>query len=141
VETRLIYCFIYGLNTLRIFLRIQTQTTVQKESQLIQRLLVAAQMPNSLFYQQATLLLPKSSTHYKKVTDTICYFLARDMQPYDTINDVGFCHMLKVLEPRYSPPDRKTVANAYFPKLYEAEREKLQNAESFYYQRYVDFSS
>jgi len=43
--------------------------------------------------------------------------------------------MLKVIEPRYSPPDRKKIATAYFPKLYEAEREKvqanLQNAESF----------
>ena len=84
---------------------------------------------------QATLPLPKSSTCYKKVTDAICYFLACDMQPYDTVNDEGFRHMLKVIEPRYSPPDRKTIANTYFPKLYEAGREKvkvnLQNAGSF----------
>ena len=63
---------------------------------------------------QATLPLPKSSTRYKKVTDAICYFLTRDMQPYDTVNDEGFHHMLKVIEPRYSPPDRKTIANTFF---------------------------
>lgn len=43
--------------------------------------------------------------------------------------------MLKILEPRYSPPDRKTIANTYFPKLYETEKQKvkanLQNATSF----------
>jgi len=46
------------------------------------------------------------------------------LMTYDIINDVRFHYMLKVLEPRYSPPDRKMVANTYFPKLYEAEREK-----------------
>jgi len=62
---------------------------------------------------QATLPLPKSSTRYKKVTDAICYSLARDIQPYDTVNDVGFCHMLKVLEPRYSPPEKKWLKSLF----------------------------
>ena len=57
------------------------------------------------------------------------------MQPYGTVNDEGFRHMLKVIEQRYSLQDRKTIAYTYFPKLYEAEREKVQtnlpNAESF----------
>ena len=57
------------------------------------------------------------------------------MQPYNIVNDEGFHQMLKVIEPCYLPPDRKTIANTYFPKLYEAEREKvqanLQNAKSF----------
>ena len=79
--------------------------------------------------------LPKSSAHYKKVTNAVCYFLVRDMQPYDTVNDVGFRSLLKVLEPCYSPSDRKTIAGTYFPNLYEAEREKvkanLKNASAF----------
>lgn len=31
----------------------------------------------------------------QKVTDAVCFFLARDTQPYDTVNDEGFCHMLQ----------------------------------------------
>ena len=84
---------------------------------------------------QAMLTLLKSSIRYKKITNAVCYFLARDMQPYDTVNDVGFRQMLKVLEPRYFPPDRKTISTRYFPKLFETEREKvkanLKNVTSF----------
>jgi len=65
---------------------------------------------------QAMLPLPKSSIHYKKITNTVCYFLACDMQPYDTVSDVGFRQMLKVLEPHYFPPDRKTISTGYFLK-------------------------
>ena len=47
------------------------------------------------------------------------------MQPYDTVNDAGFLKMLHTFEPRYSPPDRKTIACNYMPKLYEAERKRV----------------
>ena len=49
------------------------------------------------------------------------------MQPYDTVNDAGFLKMLHTFEPRYSPPDRKTIACNYMPKLYEAERKRVVN--------------
>ena len=29
------------------------------------------------------------------------------MQPYDTINDVGFWHMIATFQPKYTPPDQK----------------------------------
>ena len=75
---------------------------------------------------QATLPLPKSSSRYKTITDAVCYFLARGVQPYDTVNDSGFQHMLKTLEPRYIPPDRKTIATNYMPKMYELEKQRIK---------------
>ena len=61
--------------------------------------------------------------------------LARDMQPYDSVYDVRFCQMLKILEPHYFPLDRKTISTRYFPKLFETESEKveanLKNVSSF----------
>ena len=95
---------------------------------------------------QAMLPLPKSSIRYIKITNVVCYFLARDMQPYDTVNDVGFRQMLKVLEPRYFPLDRKTISTRYFPKLFETEREKVKNKSQechllFHNHRYVDFQN
>ena len=84
---------------------------------------------------QTTLPLAKSSPRYKALTNSLCYFLARDMQPYDTVNDTGFRHMLKALEPRYLPPDRKTIATTYMPKMYETEvsriKASLKNASCF----------
>ena len=47
------------------------------------------------------------------------------MQPYDTINDPRFINMLHTFEPRYFPPDRKTIATNYMPKLYEVEKKHI----------------
>ena len=74
---------------------------------------------------QAAFPLPKSSPRYKTLTNSLCYFLARNMQPYDTVNDAGFRYMLKTLEPRYTPPDRKTIATTYIPKMYETEKNRI----------------
>ena len=55
------------------------------------------------------------------IYETICYFLAKDMQPMDTINDE--------FEPRYTRPDRKTISTGstcYLSDLHEREKQCLQ---------------
>ena len=69
--------------------------------------------------------LPRSSSRWKALTNSVCYFLAKDLQPLSTANDQGFLHMLKVFEPRYTPPDRTTFGRHYLPELYAKEREKI----------------
>ena len=49
--------------------------------------------------------LPNNSERYKKLTKAICYFICKDQQSFDTINDSGFRHMLSVFEPCYVPPE------------------------------------
>ena len=46
----------------------------------------------------------------------------------DTINDIGFCKMINQFEPRYTPPDRKTIATHYLPQMFEAEKEHIREA-------------
>ena len=75
---------------------------------------------------KAQTLLPHTSHRWKGITDSVCYFLAKDMMPYDTVNAAGFRHMLHEIEPRYVPPDRKSVATNYMPKLYEREKARVQ---------------
>ena len=53
--------------------------------------------------------ISRSSLRWKKITDALCYFLAKDMQPLEIVNDQGFRHLLQEIEPRYIPPDRKTI--------------------------------
>jgi len=48
------------------------------------------------------------------------------MQPYDMVNDAGFWLMLKVLEPCYSPLDKKTIASNYMPNMCEAEKQRIK---------------
>ena len=42
-----------------------------------------------------------------------------------TVNDQGFLHMLKVFEPRYTPPDRTTFSQHYLPELYDKQKQKV----------------
>ena len=70
--------------------------------------------------------LPRSSPRWKTLTDSVCYFIAKDLQPYDTVNDPGFLHMINTFEPRYKPPDRKSLATNYLPKMYDNEKEKIK---------------
>ena len=55
-------------------------------------------------------VLTRSSKQWVQLTDAVCYFIAKDIQLYDMVNDMGFRHMIRVFEPRYIPPDWKTVA-------------------------------
>ena len=34
--------------------------------------------------------------------------------------------MLKTLEPRYTPPDRKTIATTHIPKMYETKKNRIK---------------
>lgn len=69
--------------------------------------------------------ISRSSNRWIQLTKSVCYFIAKDMQPYDTVNDAGFLKMLHTFEPRYLPPDRKSMACNYMPKLYETERKRV----------------
>ena len=45
--------------------------------------------------------LNKSNPRWKKVMESICYFLVKDMMPFDMINDSGFRYLIKTFESRY----------------------------------------
>ena len=70
--------------------------------------------------------LDRSSPRWAQITKAVCRFVAKDMRPYSTVNDRGFRHLLQVLEPRYTPPDRKLLATKYIPALYEQEKTRIQ---------------
>ena len=67
--------------------------------------------------------LPTSSTRWNHLTESLCYFIAKDMQPIDTIDDKGFRKMLQQFEPRYTPPDCKTVSTKYLPQMFQTEKD------------------
>ena len=58
--------------------------------------------------------------------DTVCYFIAKDLQPLDTVDDKGFQHFLHTIEPRYEPPSRKTLTTKYFPQLLDGVTAKVK---------------
>ena len=66
---------------------------------------------------------PRNSTRLKTLNEALCYFISRDMHPYQTVNDAGFWSMLTAFDPRYIPMDHKTLATNYIPELYDREKE------------------
>ena len=87
----------------------------------------------TVYNAQATLLqvmsasqpLPTSCLRWNKLTDAVVYFICKDMQPLSTIDDVGFRHMAKAFEPRYTPSSRKTISAKHLPLLYESVKAKI----------------
>ena len=87
-------------------------------------------LPNQLRIAEAiaaTQKLPQSSTRWNKLTDSMCYFIAKDMQPLDTVDDRGFRHLVHSFEPRYDPPSRKTLTTKYLPQLFEGEKANIKH--------------
>ena len=72
--------------------------------------------------------IPRSSSRWKSLTNSVCYCIAKDMLPFDCVNDSGFRHMLHTFEPRYVPPDRSTITRHYMPELYDQEKTKVTEA-------------
>ena len=56
---------------------------------------------------------------WKKLTESVCYYIAKDMLPLDTVSSEGFLRMVNKFEPRYSPPGRKALTTHYLPRLYQ----------------------
>ena len=70
---------------------------------------------------------PLSSGHptWKKLTESVCYFIAKYMLPFDTVNSSGFQRLVNTFEPQYQPPDRKTISKHYMVNLYEQEKSRV----------------
>ena len=55
--------------------------------------------------------LPRNTMRWKKLTESVCYYIAKDMLPLDTVSGEGFLRMVIEFEPRYSPTGRKALTN------------------------------
>ena len=53
--------------------------------------------------------------------------LAHDLQPASMVEDRGFLAFLEAIDPKYTPPSRRTIMRVHLPALYETTKEKLMN--------------
>lgn len=84
-------------------------TATRKKTSVVQTLL-----PSS--FKQPLL---GSSDRAKAVTNAIGVFIAADLRPYSVVENEGFKHMMKVIEPRYEVPSRPHFSQKVMPALYE----------------------
>ena len=71
--------------------------------------------------------LTQSSSRWNKLTDSICYFIAMDIHPLDTVDEKGFRHLLQSFDPRYDPQSRKMITTKYMPQMYKGEKAKIMH--------------
>ena len=74
------------------------------------------------------------STHYdpkgsqaKELNHAVAYFLAKDMQPLQTVEKPGFQKMIAKFNPRYKLPSRKHFSHQEIPRLYNQVKETVVN--------------
>lgn len=70
--------------------------------------------------------LDTKSPEYKKLTKSITYFLAKDMQPLNAVEQPGLKKMLNAFNPRYEVPSRNYFTRNAIPSLYNEVREKIE---------------
>lgn len=51
-------------------------------------------------------ILPPNAEKAKRITQSVAAFIAKDLRPYSVVENSGFRHLLKTLEPRYKLPSR-----------------------------------
>lgn len=98
---------------------------MSKRNRISQCRLLDLQSRLALSPFQLSAKLSKSSRRAASITDAIGYFIAKDMQPISAVEGVGFERLLKVLEPRYEIPSRKTFTERVLPTLYVKVRESV----------------
>ncbi|XP_057684886.1 E3 SUMO-protein ligase ZBED1 [Corythoichthys intestinalis] len=59
------------------------------------------------------------SDRAKAITNAVGVFIAADLRPYSVVENAGFKHMIKVIEPRYQLPSRPHFSQKIIPGLYE----------------------
>ena len=71
--------------------------------------------------------IPTASPRWNRLTDSICYFVAKDMQPFETVDDLGFRKLIHTFEPTYDPPSRKSLTTKYLPEMFTSLSSTIQN--------------
>lgn len=69
----------------------------------------------------------KNSQRKKDLNRKLAIMIARDFQPLSIVEDKGFLDFIKVLNPRYAIPSRKTMTNSILPECYEIAKQNLKD--------------
>jgi len=81
---------------------------------------------------------------WKTITSSVCHYLAKDMMPYSTVNNISFQSMLRTFEFRYVLPDRKAKLHTRDTSKCEEQGDKIYATKScvlFAHNRYLDIQS
>ena len=70
---------------------------------------------------------PSNSPQAQELNAVVAYYLAKDVQPYCTVECPGFRKLILELNPRYQMPSRKYFSQQEFPRLYTKVKDTVVN--------------
>ncbi len=65
------------------------------------------------------LIITENSHHRASIDQALINMIVTDMQPVSIVEDKGFNKFVKVLDPKYSTPSRRTIMREHLPKMFE----------------------
>lgn len=72
------------------------------------------------------LALPSQCPRALRITEAIAKFICKDLRPYSVVENEGFRHLIKVLEPNFVMPQRKHLSTKLIPTMYESLKEAIR---------------
>ena len=70
---------------------------------------------------------PSNSLQAQELNAVVVYYLAKDMQPYYTVERPGFRKLIFKFNPCYHMPSRKYFSQQEIPRLYTKVKESVVN--------------
>uniref|UniRef100_A0A8B9H5C0 Zinc finger BED domain-containing protein 1-like n=1 Tax=Astyanax mexicanus TaxID=7994 RepID=A0A8B9H5C0_ASTMX len=63
-----------------------------------------------------------------KITQSVLYFICKDMRPLRVVENEGFRNMVNIMEPRYTLPSRQHITDIAVPRLYKEVKARVAEA-------------
>lgn len=89
--------------------------------------IAAQQQPTLEEVIERTQSYSKTSRHRMTLDDALMDMIVTDLQPVSIVEDVGFLRFVKVLDPKYIPPSRRTIMRDHLPRLYEKKEKEVRD--------------
>ena len=70
-------------------------------------------------------IVAENSVRRATLDKALLNMIVTDLQPVSVVEDKGFQNFVKVLDPKYSAPSRRTIMREHLPRLYESKKEEL----------------
>ena len=75
----------------------------------------------------------------QKIDEQLRTMIAKEFQPFSLVENIEFRKFVKMLNPSYSIPSRKTVSKSIIPQLLEKTKQKVKA--NFKYSEYIAFAT
>uniref|UniRef100_A0A674MCS2 BED-type domain-containing protein n=1 Tax=Takifugu rubripes TaxID=31033 RepID=A0A674MCS2_TAKRU len=122
---------LHSSTTSNLFKHLKTKHP-ESHSELEKRQAAAkAQSPAPPTVRQKTLhesLQKSQSQRAREITLSLAKMIVKDLQPISMVEDLGFRHFMKVVDPRYQIPSRKSMMAGEIPKLYEQTQKTVKDS-------------